>query len=165
MSHTNSNKLTPQKKLAELIKACIKYGADKDGKITKTKLAKLVYLADFAFYYNNLIPITGVTYKKLDNGPVSIEFFNELLGLVGTHEVSMQKKGNVQLLSLADIKTDVSLEKKELELTENVCKKWQNKKTDEIVKFTHEQLPWKISFDNDVVPYSLIIQQDEAKLY
>jgi uncharacterized phage-associated protein len=165
MINSNQNKLTSQKKLAELIKACIKYGADKDGKITKTKLAKLVYLSDFAFYYKNLVPITGVTYKKLDNGPVSLAYFDELLGLVGTHKINLQKKGNVELLSLADITTDVFLEKKELELTENVCKKWKNKKTDEIVKFTHEQLPWKISFENDVVPYSLIIQQDEAKLY
>lgn len=164
MSNSTSNKLTPQKKLAELIKACIKYGADKDGKITKTKLAKLVYLSDFVFYYQNLVPITGVTYKKLDNGPVSLAYFDELLDLVGTHRVYLQKKGNAELLSLTKTE-EVFLGNKELELVKNVCGKWKNRKTDEIVRFTHEQLPWKISFENDVVPYSLIIQQDEAKLY
>ncbi|MCX6717121.1 MAG: hypothetical protein NTU76_00380 [Candidatus Taylorbacteria bacterium] len=52
-----------------------------------------------------------------------------------------------------------------MKLIKDVCNKWIDKKTEEIVKFTHEQLPWKISFENDIVPYSLIIQQDEAELY
>ncbi|MCX6717122.1 MAG: DUF4065 domain-containing protein [Candidatus Taylorbacteria bacterium] len=108
MNNSNLNKLTPQKKLAELIKACIKYGADKDGKITKTKLAKLVYLSDFAFFYKNLVPITGVEYRKLDNGPVSLTYFNELLDLVGTHKVNLQKKGNAELLSLSEAKEEIS---------------------------------------------------------
>ena len=39
------------KRFHNLILQCIKYGSDDDGKITKTKLAKLVYLCDFASYY------------------------------------------------------------------------------------------------------------------
>ena len=165
MSNVNKNKLSPQKKLAELIKACIKYGSDIDGKITKTKLAKLVYLSDFAFFYKNLVPITGVVYKKLEQGPVSIDYFDELISLVGNHKVNLQNKGKAELFSLNDKDDEISLNEEELKLVKNICIKWKSKKTDEIVKFTHEQLPWKISFDNDVVPYSLIIQEDETKLY
>jgi uncharacterized phage-associated protein len=158
--------LPPQAKLAELIKACILYGADeKDGKITKTKLAKLVYLSDFAYFYHNLEPITGVEYKKLDRGPVSLDYFDQLIDLVGTSQIQFQKKGNAELFSLTENIQEPNLGKEELELVQKVCAKWKNKKTAEVVKFTHEQLPWKISFENDAIPYSLIVQQDEATLY
>jgi len=158
--------LSPQEKLAELIKACIHYGSDEDGKITKTKLAKLIYLADFAYYYYNLEPITGVTYKKLERGPVSLDYFDQLFSLVGTGQISIEKKNDkAELFALTDKATKSELSEKELEFVDKVCKKWKKKRTEEIVKFTHEQLPWKISFENDVIPYSLVIQQDEAKLY
>lgn len=42
-------------KYKQMILACIRNaGSKKDGRITKTKLAKLVYLADFAWFYNHL---------------------------------------------------------------------------------------------------------------
>ncbi len=157
--------LTPQERLGELIKACILHGADRDGKITKTKLAKLVYLSDFVYFYHNLAPITGVTYKKLERGPVSIDFFDQLIDLVGTNQVQLEKSNKAELFYLTENIKDPVLKKDELELIQDICTKWKNKKTEDIVKFTHEQFPWKVSFENDVIPYSLIVQQDEATLY
>jgi transcriptional regulator with XRE-family HTH domain len=43
--------------------------------ITKTKLAKLLYLADFSYYYDNLLPISGVRYVRREYGPVPDTFF------------------------------------------------------------------------------------------
>ncbi len=160
-----NNNHQSNKKLSELIKVCIKLGADSDGLITKTKLAKLVYLADFVFYYENLKPITGVSYIKMQQGPVALEYFDKLTDLVGNNEISIKQSGKAQLISLRDNSGKNSLTKKELEVTGRICEKWKNKDTKAIVKFTHQQLPWKISFDNEDVPYSLIIQQDAAKLY
>ena len=158
--------LTPQAKLAELIKACILYGADdKDGMITKTKLAKLVYLSDFAYYYHNLEPITGVQYKKLDQGPVSLDYFDQLESLMGSSQIQLKETPRAKMFFLTENLQEPKLDGNELELVKQVCKKWKNKPTAEVVKFTHEQLPWKISFENDEIPYSLIVQQDEATLY
>jgi len=157
--------LSSQEKLGELIKACILYGADKDGKITKTKLAKLVYLADFAFYYYNLKPITGVVYKKLERGPVSLDYFDQLVSLVGTNQIQFEKNGKAEMFYLTENIKEPNLGKNELGLTQGICSKWKDKKTEEVVKFTHGQFPWKVSFENDEIPYSLIIQQDEATLY
>jgi uncharacterized phage-associated protein len=157
--------LNSTEKLSELIKACIKYGADTDGKITKTKLAKLVYLSDFAHYYYNLKPITGVEYKKLDHGPVCLDYFEKIIDLVSEDQIKLNKRGKSHLISLTKNAIEPDLAKEEVNLVKTICEKWRNKSTDEIVKFTHEQLPWKISFDNDGIPYSLIIQQDEATLY
>lgn len=153
------------KKLYELILACINFGADDDGKITKTKLAKLVYLADFVFYYENLKPITGVTYIKMPQGPVSPEYFEKLVDLAGNNEIDIRLYGSAQMISLVGNFDNKLLSKKEIGVVKKICEKWKDKRTREIVKFTHEQLPWKISFDSEEVPYSLIIQQDEARLY
>ncbi len=157
--------LSPREKLGELIKACIECGADRDGKITKTKLAKLVYLADFAYYHENLEPITGVTYKKLDQGPVSLDYFSQLFRLLGEKQIEVEVAGNAELFSLSDIASKAALSKSEFDLVSKICSKWKNKKTEDIVKFTHEQFPWKVSFADDEIPYNLIIQEDEATLY
>ncbi len=164
-SQTKVGGLTPQEKLAELIKACILYGSDEDGKVTKTKLAKLVYLSDFAFYYHNLKPITGVLYKKLEQGPVSLDYFDQLISLIGTSQIQLEKKGSAELLFLTKNIQNPALGKDELELIQSVCLKWKKKNTEQIVKFTHEQLPWTISFENDEIPYSLIVQENEKTLY
>ena len=65
-------------KFKQIVLNAIKYGADEDGKITKTKLAKLVYLADFIWFYENLRPMTGVKYRKMAQGPVAYEYFRAL---------------------------------------------------------------------------------------
>lgn len=154
-----------EKKLSKLIKACINFGADDDGCITKTKLAKLVYLADFVYYYENLKPITGVTYTKMARGPVAPEYFDQLINLVSNKEIDIKPHGRAQLISLNVSFDKSTLSTKEIDVVKKICNKWKNKETSQIVKFTHEQLPWKISFSNQEVPYSLIIQQDEDKLY
>ena len=48
----------------------------------------------------------------------------------------------------------------EIDIIAKVSKKWKNKKADEIVKFTHNQLPWRICGENHKIPYVLIIQED-----
>jgi transcriptional regulator with XRE-family HTH domain len=55
-----------EEKYQQILENCIEFGADKDGKITKTKLAKLAYLVDFAWYYEHLVPLTGLQYRKLE---------------------------------------------------------------------------------------------------
>lgn len=55
-----------KEKYKQIITACIDYGASEDGKITKTKLAKLVYLIDFGWFYDHLEPMTqGIKYRRI----------------------------------------------------------------------------------------------------
>jgi transcriptional regulator with XRE-family HTH domain len=63
---TTSTQNTNWDKYKKIIKACIKYGSSSDGKITKTKLAKLCYLVDFSRFYKNLNSLTGLEYRKID---------------------------------------------------------------------------------------------------
>ena len=50
----------------EMIRRFIRYaGADSDGRIPKTKLAKLLYLLDFSWYYDNLESVSGLQYRRV----------------------------------------------------------------------------------------------------
>lgn len=142
--------------------ACIKYGADKDGKITKTKLAKLMYLSDFAYFAENGVSITNATYLKLSQGPVPIEYFACVKMLNETQKIQIEKKGKSEMVSGIPTDEVLKFDADEKELIQKVCKKWQGKDTKTIVEFTHKQLPWSISFEGQEVPYSLIIQEDHV---
>ena len=37
---------------------------------------------------------------------------------------------------------------------------WRGKPTLDIVNFTHDQLPWQICLDDEIIPYGLIFQED-----
>lgn len=153
--------------MSQLIQACIYYGSDNDGKITKTKLAKLIYLSDFASYYFFDKPITNFEYKKLDQGPVAYEFFQTLHELQQDESISVVLKDKAKLISLVEnIEPDLSnLTQEQEDKVKEICGKWKNRRTKEIVDFTHKQLPWMISFDKDVIPYSLIIQEEPSNVY
>lgn len=145
-----------------LILECVKHGADEDGKITKTKLAKLVYLCDFASYYKFLKPISGFEYRRLEQGPVAIEFFD----IIDTNEaIGVEKKDKAVLISLSEQPDDSVFSKKELDLIKAVCKKWKSAKTQEIVEFTHKQTPWMICREREVIPYELINNEAPEDVY
>lgn len=149
-------------KFYNLILECIKYGADEDGKITKTKLAKLVYLCDFANYYKFLNPISGFEYRRLQQGPVAIEFFD----IIDCSEsIDVEKKDKAMLISLIEQPDSSVFNKKELELIKIICKKWKKAKTQEIVDFTHNQIPWKVCKKRDVIPYTLINNEAPEYVY
>lgn len=150
------------KRFHNLILQCVKYGADDDGKITKTKLAKLVYLCDFANYYKFLKPISGFEYRRLAQGPVAIEFFD----IIDEDEsVSIEKREKTILVSLAEQPDNSIFNKKELKLIKAICKKWKKANTQEIVAFTHNQIPWKICKEREVIPYSLINNEAPENVY
>jgi DNA-binding XRE family transcriptional regulator/uncharacterized phage-associated protein len=161
-----ANVIASTEKYKQMILNAIKYGADDDGRITKTKLAKLVYLADFIWYYLNSSPMSGMTYRKLPQGPVADVYFRALDELEEGGTVIREPKGQAILFSLIEKEAPVSrLSKEELSLIEKISTAWQGKSTDDIVNFTHEQLPWQICRDGEVIPYGLITQEEPERVY
>ena len=151
--------------MQQIIAHCIEYGAMKDGKITKTKLAKLVYLVDFANFYKFLVPMTGFEYKKLPFGPVTVEFFSVLEYMMVHGILSEEKKGTANLFYLIEEPERDLLSETEIKLIREIAQKWCQHNTESIVDFTHEQLPWKISRYNEVIPYELITQEEPDNVY
>jgi len=161
---SNSQSFTKQafQKFQNLVLQCIKYGVDEDGKITKTKLAKLVYLCDFASYYKFLKPISGFEYHKLAQGPVAIQFFD----IIDEDEsICVESKGRSMMISLNEQPTKGVLDKNEEKIVKSVCSKWKGKNTKAIVDFTHDQIPWKVCRDGEVIPYTLINSEAPENVY
>ena len=134
--------------------------------IPKTKLAKLLYLADFSFFYDNLKPMSGVRYVRREYGPVADIFF-EL-----TDDLYDRGKINIKPLDYALMVYPTTMEQEdgllsdeEKDLLDKICIYWKDKRTNEIVNFTHEQKPWKMCRDGEYIPYSLIIQEEPDHVY
>jgi len=162
----SSDVLVSTEKSKQIILNSLKYGADEDGKITKTKLAKLVYLVDFIWYYINSTPMSKMTYRKLPRGPVADIYFRALDELEEDGMIIREQKGRAILFSLVEKETPISqLSKDEVDIIRKISEAWQNKPTDDIVKFTHEQLPWQICRDGEVIPYDLITQEEPERVY
>ena len=153
-------------KYKQIILNCIKYGTDSDGKITKTKLAKLVYLADFIWYYLHSSPMSGLTYRKLVRGPVADIYFRALDEMEEDGMIVREPKGRAILFSMVEKEAPLSkLTNEEVNLIKKIGEAWRNKSTDDIVKFTHAQLPWQICRDGEVIPYGLITQEEPERVY
>ncbi|OIO19881.1 MAG: hypothetical protein AUJ37_01690 [Candidatus Magasanikbacteria bacterium CG1_02_41_34] len=143
-------------------------GSDVDGCIPKTKLAKLLYLADFGWFYEHLESMSGMKYKKLPYGPVPDMYFRALTELEESGVITVERKGEAILISeteTAKKNKQQSLSEEELKLIKKIAKKWKKKRTPEIVKFTHAQMPYFLCRDNEIIPYELITQEDPAGVY
>jgi transcriptional regulator with XRE-family HTH domain len=139
-----------------------------DGKLPKTKLAKLLYLADFAWFYTELESMSGMAYRKIQYGPVADPYFRAIDELQTDGLISVQQKDDALLISgntTARRNEDKHLSIQEKSLITKIYKKWESKNTNEIVRFTHEQLPYKLSFVGEIIPYALITQEDGKYVY
>ena len=154
-------------KYKQIILNALYYGADKDGRTTKTKLAKLVYLADFTWYYKELIPMSGMSYRKLPQGPVPDVYFRAIDELVEDGTLTLESRKQAFMLSMSELGDAPSsrLSKEEQTLIQKVSAAWKGKQTREIVDFTHQQLPWLICRDGEVIPYGLITQEEPERVY
>jgi len=155
------------KKFKQMYFACLKFAANEHGNVPKTKLAKLLYLADFTNFFKSLEPMSGVKYRRLDYGPVADIFFSITDDLLegGKINIDILDRG-AQMISSRTKEEDTSeLSESELSQIKEICELWKDKPTQEIVNFTHEQKPWKMCRDGEYIPYSLIIQEDPDHVY
>lgn len=144
----------------------------KDGKVPKTKLAKLLYLADFAWYYDHLESMSGMQYRRIKHGPVPDAFFRAIDELEESGKIVVERKTDdgkdMMLISESETNRNEkikSLSKEELSLLKEIAKKWQDKKTKDIVNFTHNQLPYFLCREDELIPYELITQEDPDMVY
>lgn len=140
--------------------------------VRRTKLAKLVYLADFAWFYYHLVSMSGMLYRRQKYGPVPDAYFRALLELeeegkiVVTTENDDDKVSYTYHESTSNKAQQLSaVSEDEEELMNAIFSNWKNKKGTELVNFTHNQLPWAICHENEIIPYSLITQEDPDNIF
>lgn len=152
-------------KYKQIIQFFIEKGTYKNGAIPKTKLAKLCYLADFAWYYLNLDSITGLQYRRIQQWPVPDAFFSMIEEMIESEDISLEVQWWAHLIrNISCIRTEkLSLEEKSL--LNKIAKKWKNANTKEIVDFTHAQLPWMMCDEKELIPYHLISQEEPENVY
>ena len=150
----------------QMIACMIKYGADNDGWITKVKLAKLVYLADFAYYYENGKSISGLTYVKYPRGPVAEAFFLAVDELEDGGTITREFSGEATRFSLVEKNVRRSkLSERELDTIRVVARAWRNRSTEETAEFTYSQLPYRMSGDGCKIVYDLISKERPEMVY
>ena len=158
--------LPKYEKYKQMILAYLQSPLSNDGKVPKTKLAKLLYLADFAWYYNKLESMSGMQYFRRTYGPVPDPYFRALAELEEEGKITVDYKGDAILIGAGAKHQKLSLiSEDELNLMKKISTKWRDKRTQEIVDFTHEQLPYKLCSPDETIPYELIIQQDPDYVY
>jgi putative transcriptional regulator len=157
------------KRYREMIARLIKLAGDNsDGRITKTKLAKLLYLADFSWFYDNLESISGLQYRRITQGPVPDEYFRVIDEMYENGDIDIKFSGKAMMISLnedIDETQESRLTDDQRSLIESVASEWESARTDSIVKYTHTQLPWRLCKDGEIIPYELIIQEDPDNVY
>lgn len=143
-----------------------------DGKTPKTKLAKILYLADFAWFYEYLKPMSAMSYRKIEYGPVPDQFFRAISELQDSGDIQIEQKeygeGTTSLISLNARREKIvftKLSKEEIALIKLIVKKWDSKSTRDIVQFTHEQVPYRFTFHGEIIPYELITQEEPEYVY
>ena len=137
--------------------------------LPKTKLAKLLYLSDFNYYYNHFESISNVHYKCNDYGPLAEPFLETIDDMSQKGEIHIDiLDGGAQMLILSpsvNLKDVDDLSKDEKEIIDAICKKWKNANSQELVNFTHHQKPWMACRPGEIIPYDLILQEDPDSVY
>jgi len=164
-TQTTTTKDIDWEKYKQIIKNFIKYWADNDWRITKTKLAKLCYLLDFTRYYNNLESVTWLEYRKIKYWPVPDIYFRTIDELEEEESIAIGQTRKASMIENIEAPKNDKLSEDEMNLLQKIAKKWKSKDTQEIVDFTHKQLPWMLCEDKEIIPYDLITQEEADNVY
>lgn len=134
--------------------------------VPKTKLAKLLYLIDFSNFYYELESMSGVDYIRRQYGPVAENFFEVTDDMYETGKIDIEPVNETFLIKPTIKKVEYGLlSEKDIKRIDEVCELWKDKRTSEIVEFTHEQNPWRSCRDGERIPYVLIIQEEPDNVY
>ena len=134
--------------------------------VGKTVLYKMLYFSDFDFYELNEVPITGGLYYKLKNGPAPSGFDSIIPQLEREEKVKRVEAtycGFSQIKFISICKPNLSLlNADELQLIEKVINKLANMTASQISSYSHQDMPWKATKDNEEIDYELVFYRDPA---
>ena len=113
--------------------------------------------------------MSGMPYRKITYGPVPDTYFRIVEELYESGKLDIDKTDEGAML-ISETKSGkrepvTLLDTSEQKLIQTIARKWKNKRTQEIVDFAHNQLPYKICSDGEIIPYELITQEDPEYVY
>ena len=152
----------------EKLKAVILYILEKcAGKpnVGETVLYKLLYFIDFDGFEIIGRPITGLSYVRLQYGPVPMaKQYNQVVDNMVIHEemqIISQRYFGHQQKRYINLITYVlgSLVPQEMAVIDDVINRLSSKTATEIENYVHEDAPWKLVEDKKIIPYHLVFER------
>jgi transcriptional regulator with XRE-family HTH domain len=152
-------------KYAEMIQSLLRFAADDKYVLKKTKLAKLLYITDFSWYYVHHKSMSGVSYRHTPLGPTPDILFRLLddLEFAGVIAITQVVRDDYHMYEISETRTALGtplklLTARELDHIRAIWQTWSKATTAEILKFTTEQIPYQQTNPGAIIPYELIRQ-------
>lgn len=119
----------------------------------KTKLNKLLFYADFTFFKEYGISMSGSEYYAIDMGPVPDNFNSIFEHLAKTEQLKVYNKafsngGEGQKYFPVREFNDKLFEEAELEILQSINDKFKDFSTQEMIDLSHEEIGWQQNSDN-----------------
>ncbi len=128
--------------------------------IGETVIYKLLYFIDFNFYEKYEEQLIGATYIKNNYGPTPVEFAKVVEKMINAKELIKVKNKYFeypQTKYLPLRKPDLrNLKANELEVIDDVLNKLSDKNAAEISNYSHDDVPWKYTKDNEKIEYEAV---------
>ena len=159
-------------KYRELILAFLREAKESNVSLKKTKLANVLYLTDFAWYYSTDTSMSNLSYRKITFGPVADSYFRllEEMEQGGVINIKQIYRDDYHMYEIEESrasakKTLILLSKKELSHVHKIWLQWQKASTAEITKFVCDQTPYQNSVLGEIIEYTLIKDEDSYNVY
>ena len=156
----------------ELMLAFLREAKNSNAVIKKTKLAHLLYLTDFAWYYTSNASVSNVTYRKIAFGPVADVYFRllEEMEQGGVINIKQIYRDDYHMYEIEETRASAKksltlLSKKEHTHVHKIWQQWEKASTAEITKFVCEQKPYQQSVLGEIIDYTLIKEEDSYNVY
>ena len=142
----------------------------------KIKLMKLFYFLDFEHVRQYGLPVTFDTYYHLEKGPIPTYIMN-LVNEASDDGENTILSDTIKFIRPDDTKRMIQafpLRKfsdkdskiflgSELRILEQVCKRFYNTKTQDIIDESHKEAPWLETRKSQVIPYTLAAKDPNSK--
>lgn len=123
-----------------------------------------MYFSDFDYYELYEEPLTGETYMKLERGPAPSHFDQainelELEGKIEHKDTVFFGKTQYKYHSLEEPDSHL-LSEKEITVMDNVISKCSHMTARRISSYSHKDLPYMATEDNEEIDYELVFYRD-----
>ena len=156
-TNVNEPQAPDEDKFAELVLYVAKK-IESDPTGGATKINKILFFAEFASVRSRGVPITGVEYQKLANGPGPrrLRPVRDQLIEEGSAELRIDEYFGLalhRLISLRDADESV-FEDGELRTVDQVIEALWGKTASEVSSMSHEEKGWQMVEEGEAIPYS-----------
>lgn len=148
-------------KYKQIILNCLQYGSNTtDSKVGKTKLALMVYMCDFANYYEKKASLSTLSYRHTANGPIVDAYYRMIDELYDDGAITIELRGRAMFLFANEPTAPHSLlSDDEVNLIKKVCEPWRDQSTQTVTDFVKSNTPWKLSTLGEIIPYDNILNE------